>query len=98
MDKRITFGYTETEKFNFHHRKNLFIYLFIYFVFEVSDIDNIQVSSMVSFSEKNYKCFIGYKDGDHKIKPLRIMLSKTSVYVKNYDGKTKWMYFFIRNI
>ena len=76
----------------------LFIYLFIYFVFEVSDIDNIQVSSMVSFSEKNYKCSIGYKDGDHKIKPLRIMLSKTSVYVKNYDGKTKWMYFFIRNI
>ena len=53
---------------------------------------------MVSFSEKNYKCSIGYKDGDHKIKPLRIMLSKTSVYVKNYDGKTKWMYFFIRNI
>ena len=32
MDKRITFGYTETEKFNFHHRKNLFIYLFILFL------------------------------------------------------------------
>ena len=30
MDKRITFGYTETEKFNFHHRKNLFIYLFCF--------------------------------------------------------------------
>ena len=23
------------------------------------------------------------------------MLPKTSAYVKSYDGKTKWMYFFI---
>ena len=30
---------------------------------------------------------------DYKIKPLRIMLLKTSLHVKDYDGKTKWKYF-----
>ena len=32
---------------------------------------------------------------DYKIKPLHIMLPKTSVYVKCYDSQTKWMYFLI---
>ena len=32
---------------------------------------------------------------DNKVKPLHIMVPKTSAYVKNYDGKTKWMYFMI---
>ena len=50
---------------------------------------------MVSLGEKNYKYFIGYKDDDHKIKSICILLSKTSAYVKRYDGETKWMYFFI---
>ena len=47
---------------------------------------DIQVPSMISFSEKSYKYFFGYKDDDHKIKPLGIILSKTSAYVKSYDG------------
>ena len=34
---------------------------------------------------------------DHKVKPLHIMLPKTSVYVKNYDGQTKWIYFLIED-
>ena len=29
---------------------------------------------------------------DHKVKPLHIMLRKTSLYVKSYDGQTKGMY------
>ena len=28
---------------------------------------------------------------------LHIMLSKTSVFVKSYDGQTKWMYFLIQD-
>ena len=32
---------------------------------------------------------------DDKIKSLHIMLPKTSAYVKNYDGQTKWIYFLI---
>ena len=33
---------------------------------------------------------------DHKVKPLHIMLPKTTTYVKSYDGQTKWMYFLIK--
>ena len=41
---------------------------------------------------KNYKYFLGYLD-DYEIMPLLIMLPKTKVYIKSYDGETKWMYF-----
>ena len=37
---------------------------------------------MVSSGEKNYEYFIGYKDDDHKITPLHIMLVKKIAYVK----------------
>ena len=30
---------------------------------------------------------------DNNVKPLHIMLPKTSAYVKSYDGQTKWIYF-----
>ena len=30
---------------------------------------------------------------DNKVKPLHIMLPKTSASVKRYHGQTKWMYF-----
>ena len=33
---------------------------------------------------------------DYEIKPIRIMLPKRSTYVKNYDGKYKWMSFLIK--
>ena len=32
---------------------------------------------------------------DLKVNPLHIMLPKTSAYVKDYNGQTKWMYFLI---
>ena len=34
---------------------------------------------------------------DHKVKPLHIMLPKTSAYVKRYNGQTRWMYFLIED-
>ena len=34
---------------------------------------------------------------DHKIKPLHIILPKTSAYVKRFDGQTKLMYFLIED-
>ena len=40
---------------------------------------------------------IGYLHNDHKVKPLHIMLPKTSAYVKRYDEQTKWMYFLIKD-
>ena len=47
--------------------------------------------------KKNYKCFTGYLYNDDKVKPLNIMLSKTSSYVKSYDGQTKGMYSLIED-
>ena len=46
---------------------------------------------MVCSDENKYKYLIGYKDDDHK--PLRIMLPKTSTYVRSYGKETKWMNF-----
>ena len=61
------------------------------------DFEKVLISSKSSLGEKNYKYFIGYLYNNHKVKPLHIMLPKTSAYVKSYDGKTKWMYFLIED-
>ena len=50
------------------------------------NIDNILISSMVSSGEKTFKYIIGYKDNDHRIKPLSVMLPKWAImyaYIKN---------------
>ena len=59
------------------------------------DVEKVLVTKKISFGEKNSKYFVGYLHNNHKVKPLHIMLPKTSVYVKSYDGHTKWMYFLI---
>ena len=61
------------------------------------DIEKGLVSNKISSPNKKYKYFIGYLYDDHNVKPLRIMLPKTSVYVESYDGQTKQMYFLIEN-
>ena len=55
------------------------------------DIEKILVSNKISFGEKYSKYFSGYLYNDHKVKPLHIMVPKTSGCVKSYDGQTKWM-------
>ena len=47
----------------------------------------------VEFITYYSRSFIGYLCDDCKMKPLHIMLQETSVYVKGYDGQTKWMIF-----
>ena len=61
------------------------------------DIEKVLISNKISANEKKYKYFINYLYNDHKVKPLHIMLPKTSAYVKCYDGQTKWMYFLIED-
>ena len=60
-------------------------------------IKKVLVPNKVFLSEKNYKYFIGYLYNGNKVKPLNVILPKTSAYIKSYDGQTKRMYFFIRN-
>ena len=59
------------------------------------DIEKVLVSNKISFGEKNYKYLIGYLYNDNKVKPLHIMLPKTSTYVISYDGQIKDLYFLI---
>ena len=61
------------------------------------DIGKVLVSNKTSLGEKNYKYFIGYLHNDDKVKPLHIMLPKTSAYVNSFDGQTKWMYSLIED-
>ena len=72
----LTFGNIETEKKKFYRNKTPI------FLKDV-DIKKVLVSNKISFGEKNYKYFIGYLHNDNKVKPLHIMLPKTSNYVKS---------------
>ena len=91
MGKEIlTFGDIEIEKNKFQYHKS---------PVPLRDvrIEKVLVSNRISSGEKNYKYFIGYLYNNDKVKPLHIMLPKTSVYIKSYDGLTKWMYFLIED-
>ena len=70
-------GGIEIEKSKFYHHKDPIC---------LKDVDIERVSNKISFGQKNYKYFIGYLYNDHKVKPFHIMLSKTSAYVKGFDG------------
>ena len=59
------------------------------------DIEKVFVSNKTCSGEKSYKYFIGYLYDDYKVKPLHIILPKTSAHIKSYEGQTKWMYFLI---
>ena len=91
MGKEIlTFGDIEIEKHKFYRNKTPI------FLKDVG-IEKVLVSNKISFGERNYKYFNGYLNNDNKVKPLHIILPKTSAYVKSYDGQTKWMHFLIED-
>ena len=56
------------------------------------DIEKVLVFSTIFFGEKNYKYFIEYLYSYNKVKPLDIMLPKTSAYVNSYEGQTKCIF------
>ena len=72
----LKFGDIEIGKSKFYHNKTPI------FLKDV-DIEKVLVCNKISFGEKNYKYIIGYLYNDHKVKPLHIMLSKSSTYVKS---------------
>ena len=57
------------------------------------NIEKVLVPNKISCRGKTYKYCIGCLYNDYKTKQLHKMLLKTSVYVKRYDGQTKWMCF-----
>ena len=91
MGKEIlTFGNIEIEKSKFYCHQTPILLGDV-------DIEKVLVSNKIFFDEKNYEYFIGYLHDDNKIKPLHIMLPKTTAYVRNYGGQTKWMSFLIED-
>ena len=91
MGKKIlTFRDIEIEK------KSFTAIRLIFYLKDV-DIEKALVSNKISFGEKKYKYFIGRLYNDLKVKPLHIMLPKTSANVKIYDRQAKWMYFLIKD-
>ena len=77
-------------------KKNIFTAIKILFFKKDVDNEKVLLSKNIS-AEKNYKYFIVLLNNDYKVKPLHIMLLKTSTYVKSYDGQTKLMYFLIKD-
>ena len=61
------------------------------------DIEKVLLSNKISFCEKIYKYFIVYLYNGNKVKPLNIMLPKTSAKIKSYDGRIKLIYFLIED-
>ena len=86
----LTFGDIEIETKKFYHHQSPILLKNV-------DIEEVLVSNKISSGEKNYKYFFGYLYNDYKVKPLHIMLSKTSAYIKSSDGQTKWMYFLVQD-
>ena len=88
--ENLTLVDTEIEKNDFYNKKTPVPLRGV-------GIQKVLVSKKICFDEKSYKYFIGCLNNGCKVKTLHIMLPKTSVYVKSYDGQTKWMYFLIEN-
>ena len=88
--KFLAFGDIEIEKNEFYPNK-------ILIPLRNVDIEKVSVSNKISFCEKYYKYFIGYLYNDKKVKPLHIIIPKTSAYVKSFDGQTNWMYVLIED-
>ena len=59
---------------------NIYIYIYVY-------VNKIVVRNKISFGKKDFKHFIGYKDGK-KLRPLCIFLTKMNAYRRDFD-KTK---------
>ena len=74
-------------------KKKFLLKKFIFF--KRLDIEKVLVSKNISSVEKYCKYFIGYLHNYFKVKPLHIMLPKTSPYLKSYDSQTKWIDFLI---
>ena len=83
MGKEIlTLGDIEIEKNKFYSHKSSV-------PLRDADIEKVLVSNNIYSGEKDCKYFVGYLYNDNKVKPLHIMLTKTSAYVKDYDRQTK---------
>ena len=76
-------------------KKKNFTIIRLFFFLGDADIKKVLVSKKNSFGKNNFKCFSSYLHNGNKVKPLKIIPPENSLYVKSYDGQTKWMHFLI---
>ena len=81
--KMLTFGDIEIEQDKFYsHKKPICL--------EDVDINNVLVSNKISSSEKTINTLLVISMMIiNKVKPLHIILPKTSPYFKSFDGQIK---------
>ena len=84
------FGDVEIEEKKFYHHQTPIFKILIKYQYLTRFL-------LLKKTKQKKKYSIGYLHNYDKVKPLNIMLPKTSGYVKIYNGQTKWMYFLIKD-
>ena len=88
-EKTLKFDNIRVNKKEFHKSKqpiNL----------DLVNVDQIVISDKFKHSDDGFKYFIGYKEGEIA-KPLCIILSQISGYIKYFESAGKNMSFFIKD-
>ena len=87
--KTLKFVNIEVNKKEFHASKQAID-------LNLVDINKIVTSDKFKHRDKDFKCFIGYKD-DHYVRPLCIIVPQMSGYIKYFENGGKNMSFMIED-
>ena len=88
-EKALKFNNIRLNKKEFHKFKELIDLISV-------NVDQIVVSDKFNHNNENFKYFIGYQEGGI-VKPLCIILSQMSRYIKYFENGGKSMSFFIKD-
>ena len=67
------------------------------FFWEKQILRNYQYLTRFLLIKKNNKYFFIYLYDGSNVRPLNVILPRTSTYVKSYDGQAKYIYFLIED-
>ena len=88
-ERALKFNNIRLNKKEFHKFKELIDLISV-------NVDQIVVSDKFNHNNENFKYFIGYQEGGI-VKPLCIILSQMSRYIKYFENGGKSMSFFIKD-
>ena len=88
-EKTLKFNNIKLNKKEFHKSKEPIDLILV-------NVDQIVVSDKFKHSEEGYKYFIGYQENEI-VKPLCIILTQMSGYIKYFENRGKNMSFFIKD-
>ena len=88
-EKTLKFNTIKLNKKEFHKSKEPINLILV-------NVDQIVVSDKFKHSEEGYKYFIGYQENEI-VKPLCIILTQMSGYIKYFENRGKNMSFLIKD-